>query len=178
MSCFYLFHLPNRENLSNILVIIKSIGMGFHLPVDGIHSLSQVSNSIFRVHFHRRLVISATISSVWSKYVISPAEQLLFGSKKEWCLYLSVWLTDVDSNQLALFHEFYCNQSHLRHCAQSAVPRTRGTSNIKPYGRVEVELGMGRLLSVPHRAQTLHRVIQSGQASNTASWNHVQDFSE
>ncbi|NXA47635.1 CPED1 protein, partial [Nothocercus julius] len=30
----------NRENLSNILVIIKSIGMGFHLPVDGIHSLS------------------------------------------------------------------------------------------------------------------------------------------
>ncbi|NXM29590.1 CPED1 protein, partial [Oxyruncus cristatus] len=29
------------ENLSNILVIIKSIGMGFHLPVDGIHSLSQ-----------------------------------------------------------------------------------------------------------------------------------------
>ncbi|XP_051488140.1 cadherin-like and PC-esterase domain-containing protein 1 isoform X2 [Apus apus] len=31
----------NRENLSNILVIIKSIGMGFHLPVDGIHSLSQ-----------------------------------------------------------------------------------------------------------------------------------------
>ncbi|XP_069706783.1 cadherin-like and PC-esterase domain-containing protein 1 [Phaenicophaeus curvirostris] len=32
----------NRENLSNILVIIKSIGMGFHLPVDGIHSLSQV----------------------------------------------------------------------------------------------------------------------------------------
>ncbi|NWI13644.1 CPED1 protein, partial [Crypturellus soui] len=31
----------NRENLSNILVIIKSIGMGFHLPVDGVHSLSQ-----------------------------------------------------------------------------------------------------------------------------------------
>ncbi|KAM9203526.1 cadherin-like and PC-esterase domain-containing protein 1 [Mergus octosetaceus] len=31
----------NRENLSNILVIIKSMGMGFHLPVDGIHSLSQ-----------------------------------------------------------------------------------------------------------------------------------------
>ncbi|NXI43624.1 CPED1 protein, partial [Galbula dea] len=31
----------DRENLSNILVIIKSIGMGFHLPVDGIHSLSQ-----------------------------------------------------------------------------------------------------------------------------------------
>ncbi|NXY03540.1 CPED1 protein, partial [Pteruthius melanotis] len=31
----------NRENLSNILVIVKSIGMGFHLPVDGIHSLSQ-----------------------------------------------------------------------------------------------------------------------------------------
>ncbi|XP_074937251.1 cadherin-like and PC-esterase domain-containing protein 1 isoform X2 [Phalacrocorax aristotelis] len=33
--------LLQRENLSNILVIIKSIGMGFHLPVDGIHSLSQ-----------------------------------------------------------------------------------------------------------------------------------------
>ncbi|NXH13111.1 CPED1 protein, partial [Bucco capensis] len=31
----------DRENLSNILVIIKSIGMGFHLPVDGIRSLSQ-----------------------------------------------------------------------------------------------------------------------------------------
>ncbi|XP_074871153.1 cadherin-like and PC-esterase domain-containing protein 1 [Carettochelys insculpta] len=30
-----------RENLSNILVVIKSIGMGFHLPVDGIHSLTQ-----------------------------------------------------------------------------------------------------------------------------------------
>ncbi|XP_044279052.1 cadherin-like and PC-esterase domain-containing protein 1 isoform X2 [Varanus komodoensis] len=29
-----------RTNLSNILVIIKSLGMGFHLPVDGIHSLS------------------------------------------------------------------------------------------------------------------------------------------
>ncbi|KAI1239368.1 hypothetical protein IHE44_0012486 [Lamprotornis superbus] len=29
------------ENLSNILVIVKSIGMGFHLPVDGVHSLSQ-----------------------------------------------------------------------------------------------------------------------------------------
>lgn len=40
---FNSFNLPNRENLSNILVIIKSIGMGFHLPVDGIHSLSQVS---------------------------------------------------------------------------------------------------------------------------------------
>lgn len=37
----FFFNLPNRENLSNILVIIKSIGMGFHLPVDGIHSLSQ-----------------------------------------------------------------------------------------------------------------------------------------
>ncbi|XP_039918734.1 cadherin-like and PC-esterase domain-containing protein 1 isoform X3 [Hirundo rustica] len=35
----------NRENLSNILVIVKSIGMGFHLPVDGIHSLSQVVKS-------------------------------------------------------------------------------------------------------------------------------------
>nr|XP_014345491.1 PREDICTED: cadherin-like and PC-esterase domain-containing protein 1 isoform X2 [Latimeria chalumnae] len=29
-----------RENLSNILVAIKSLGMGFHLPVDGIRSLS------------------------------------------------------------------------------------------------------------------------------------------
>uniref|UniRef100_UPI00398F6F87 cadherin-like and PC-esterase domain-containing protein 1 isoform X2 n=1 Tax=Pristiophorus japonicus TaxID=55135 RepID=UPI00398F6F87 len=29
-----------RENLLNILVVIKSIGMGFHLPVDGIRSLS------------------------------------------------------------------------------------------------------------------------------------------
>ncbi|XP_038609187.1 cadherin-like and PC-esterase domain-containing protein 1 [Tachyglossus aculeatus] len=30
-----------RENLLNILVVIKTIGMGFHLPVDGVHSLSQ-----------------------------------------------------------------------------------------------------------------------------------------
>lgn len=29
-----------RQNLLNILVIIKTIGMGFHLPVDGIRSLS------------------------------------------------------------------------------------------------------------------------------------------
>ncbi|XP_060100818.1 cadherin-like and PC-esterase domain-containing protein 1 [Heteronotia binoei] len=29
-----------RVNLSNILVVIKSLGMGFHLPVDGVHSLS------------------------------------------------------------------------------------------------------------------------------------------
>lgn len=61
MCIFFFFNLPNRENLSNILVIIKSIGMGFHLPVDGIHSLSQVSYSIFGVHFHGRLVISAII---------------------------------------------------------------------------------------------------------------------
>lgn len=58
---FFFFYLLNRENLSNILVIIKSIGMGFHLPVDGIHSLSQVSYSIFRMHFHGRLVLSAII---------------------------------------------------------------------------------------------------------------------
>ncbi|XP_029902090.1 cadherin-like and PC-esterase domain-containing protein 1 isoform X2 [Myripristis murdjan] len=29
-----------REGLSNILVVVKSLGMGFHLPVDGIRSLS------------------------------------------------------------------------------------------------------------------------------------------
>ncbi|XP_061496080.1 cadherin-like and PC-esterase domain-containing protein 1 isoform X3 [Rhineura floridana] len=29
-----------RANLSNILVVIKSLGMGFHLPVDGVHTLS------------------------------------------------------------------------------------------------------------------------------------------
>ncbi|KAJ7329681.1 hypothetical protein JRQ81_015855 [Phrynocephalus forsythii] len=29
-----------RANLSNILVMIKSLGIGFHLPVDGVHSLS------------------------------------------------------------------------------------------------------------------------------------------
>uniref|UniRef100_A0A8C9WEM4 Cadherin like and PC-esterase domain containing 1 n=1 Tax=Scleropages formosus TaxID=113540 RepID=A0A8C9WEM4_SCLFO len=29
-----------RENLFNILVVVKSLGMGFHLPVDGVHSLS------------------------------------------------------------------------------------------------------------------------------------------
>ncbi|XP_051031693.1 cadherin-like and PC-esterase domain-containing protein 1 [Phodopus roborovskii] len=30
-----------RENLLNILVIIKSLGIGFHLPVDGVHFLTQ-----------------------------------------------------------------------------------------------------------------------------------------
>nr|XP_020469112.1 cadherin-like and PC-esterase domain-containing protein 1 isoform X2 [Monopterus albus] len=30
----------DRESLSNILVVVKSLGMGFHLPVDGIKSLS------------------------------------------------------------------------------------------------------------------------------------------
>ncbi|XP_073508169.1 cadherin-like and PC-esterase domain-containing protein 1 isoform X2 [Phyllobates terribilis] len=34
-----------RENLLNILVIIKSIGMGFHLPVHGIRSLSPIQIS-------------------------------------------------------------------------------------------------------------------------------------
>ncbi|XP_062861259.1 cadherin-like and PC-esterase domain-containing protein 1 [Trichomycterus rosablanca] len=29
-----------REKLQNIVVVVKSLGMGFHLPVDGIHSLS------------------------------------------------------------------------------------------------------------------------------------------
>ncbi|EHB10920.1 hypothetical protein GW7_16906 [Heterocephalus glaber] len=30
-----------RENLLNILVIIKTLGIGFHLPVDGVHYLTQ-----------------------------------------------------------------------------------------------------------------------------------------
>ncbi|XP_069376137.1 cadherin-like and PC-esterase domain-containing protein 1 isoform X2 [Paralichthys olivaceus] len=30
----------DREGLSNILVVVKTLGMGFHLPVDGIRSLS------------------------------------------------------------------------------------------------------------------------------------------
>ncbi|XP_036614763.1 cadherin-like and PC-esterase domain-containing protein 1 [Trichosurus vulpecula] len=30
-----------RENLLRILVVIKTLGMGFHLPVDGVHSLTQ-----------------------------------------------------------------------------------------------------------------------------------------
>ncbi|KAM5255294.1 cadherin-like and PC-esterase domain-containing protein 1 [Ctenodactylus gundi] len=30
-----------RENLTNILVIIKTLGIGFHLPVDGVHFLTQ-----------------------------------------------------------------------------------------------------------------------------------------
>ncbi|XP_007525068.1 cadherin-like and PC-esterase domain-containing protein 1 [Erinaceus europaeus] len=35
-----------RENLLNILVIIKTLGIGFHLPVDGVHflTLSEVQN--------------------------------------------------------------------------------------------------------------------------------------
>ncbi|XP_036375630.1 cadherin-like and PC-esterase domain-containing protein 1 [Megalops cyprinoides] len=35
-----LHEVLKRENLLNILVVIKSLGMGFHLPVDGIRSLS------------------------------------------------------------------------------------------------------------------------------------------
>ncbi|XP_016068822.1 PREDICTED: cadherin-like and PC-esterase domain-containing protein 1 isoform X2 [Miniopterus natalensis] len=34
-------HLLQRENLLNILVIIKTLGIGFHLPVDGVHFLTQ-----------------------------------------------------------------------------------------------------------------------------------------
>ncbi|XP_019479245.1 PREDICTED: cadherin-like and PC-esterase domain-containing protein 1, partial [Hipposideros armiger] len=30
-----------RENLLNVLVIIKTLGIGFHLPVDGVHFLTQ-----------------------------------------------------------------------------------------------------------------------------------------
>ncbi|KAI5093985.1 cadherin-like and PC-esterase domain-containing protein 1 isoform X1, partial [Silurus meridionalis] len=36
-NCFQLFP---REKLQNIMVVVKSLGMGFHLPVDGIRSLS------------------------------------------------------------------------------------------------------------------------------------------
>ncbi|XP_066489748.1 cadherin-like and PC-esterase domain-containing protein 1 [Tiliqua scincoides] len=35
-----IWNVLKRANLSNILVVIKSLGMGFHLPVDGVHSLS------------------------------------------------------------------------------------------------------------------------------------------
>ncbi|KAJ8249943.1 hypothetical protein COCON_G00231590 [Conger conger] len=35
-----LHQVLKRENLLNILVVVKSLGMGFHLPVDGIRSLS------------------------------------------------------------------------------------------------------------------------------------------
>lgn len=109
--CVFFFNFPNRENLSNILVIIKSIGMGFHLPVDGIHSLSQVRYSIFRVHFRGRLVISAVFFSVWSKYITTSAEQTVSGSRKYSCLYVLILLPNMDSNQLALFCGFHHNQS-------------------------------------------------------------------
>ncbi|KAF7693898.1 hypothetical protein HF521_007651 [Silurus meridionalis] len=33
-------HVLEREKLQNIMVVVKSLGMGFHLPVDGIRSLS------------------------------------------------------------------------------------------------------------------------------------------
>ena len=33
-----------RENLLNILVVIKTLGIGFHLPVDGVHFLTQVNH--------------------------------------------------------------------------------------------------------------------------------------
>ncbi|XP_066174658.1 cadherin-like and PC-esterase domain-containing protein 1 [Sylvia atricapilla] len=51
----------NRENLSNILVIVKSIGMGFHLPVDGIHSLSQAEVQNL---WHENLVILDTAKNL------------------------------------------------------------------------------------------------------------------
>ncbi|XP_067855619.1 cadherin-like and PC-esterase domain-containing protein 1 isoform X2 [Heptranchias perlo] len=45
-----------RENLLNILVVIKSIGMGFHLPVDGIRSLSLVDKYEFsKSTIHRKI---------------------------------------------------------------------------------------------------------------------------
>ena len=34
-----------REGLGNIRVIIKSLGAGFHRPVDGLHCLSLVSST-------------------------------------------------------------------------------------------------------------------------------------
>ncbi|XP_072234102.1 cadherin-like and PC-esterase domain-containing protein 1 [Leuresthes tenuis] len=39
----------DRESLSDILVVVKSLGMGFHLPVDGVRSLSAVEiQNLFR----------------------------------------------------------------------------------------------------------------------------------
>ncbi|PWA18302.1 hypothetical protein CCH79_00020190 [Gambusia affinis] len=36
----------DRESLSQVLVVVKSLGMGFHLPVDGIRSLSLVEGNV------------------------------------------------------------------------------------------------------------------------------------
>lgn len=41
-TSFPLLLLWFRESLQDVLVVVKSLGMGFHLPVDGIRSLSLV----------------------------------------------------------------------------------------------------------------------------------------
>ncbi|KAM4748879.1 cadherin-like and PC-esterase domain-containing protein 1 [Rhinophrynus dorsalis] len=46
-----------RENLSDILIIVKSIGMGFHLPVHGIRSLSP---SQVKHLYHENMLILTT----------------------------------------------------------------------------------------------------------------------
>ncbi|KAM9846088.1 cadherin-like and PC-esterase domain-containing protein 1 [Aulostomus maculatus] len=45
-----------RESLSGIQVVVKSLGMGFHLPVDGIHSLSL--REIQELHRENRNIIA------------------------------------------------------------------------------------------------------------------------
>ncbi|KAE8615958.1 hypothetical protein XENTR_v10008672 [Xenopus tropicalis] len=49
-------NILERENLLDILVIIKSIGMGFHLPVHGIHSLS--ATQVKNLHDDNQLILN------------------------------------------------------------------------------------------------------------------------
>ncbi|XP_071188854.1 cadherin-like and PC-esterase domain-containing protein 1 isoform X2 [Salvelinus alpinus] len=45
-----------REGLQDIMVVVKSLGMGFHLPVDGIRSLSLVEKLSFsKAPLHRKM---------------------------------------------------------------------------------------------------------------------------
>ncbi|XP_051007833.1 cadherin-like and PC-esterase domain-containing protein 1 [Acomys russatus] len=46
-----------RENLLNILVVIKTLGIGFHLPVDGVHFLTQ--NEVRNLHKENMSILEA-----------------------------------------------------------------------------------------------------------------------
>ncbi|XP_022611548.1 cadherin-like and PC-esterase domain-containing protein 1 [Seriola dumerili] len=66
----------DRESLSNILVVVKSLGMGFHLPVDGIRSLSLTeiqdldneNNNIIATAKHHGYEVIDTFSITMGRY--------------------------------------------------------------------------------------------------------------
>uniref|UniRef100_A0A1A8HVN5 Cadherin-like and PC-esterase domain containing 1 n=1 Tax=Nothobranchius kuhntae TaxID=321403 RepID=A0A1A8HVN5_NOTKU len=77
----------DRESLGDILVVVKSLGMGFHLPVDGIRSLSLVGVSLLQSGFQFKH--PSSVAHVWfqteiqnlfreNENIISTAERLGF----------------------------------------------------------------------------------------------------